>query len=207
MAAPSLCARHDAGGRSPDDPAGYGRPPGGDGSAGHDRPASPVPADAAARGPADGPGGEALRGSPAGATDAPGAAAGHGPSDDGGTPDGPAASPGAPENAQSFQPGNGKRLVAGHGAPRPGSRSPRSCGRARRRGRPHRPLPRSLTRQPVPQPAPAQPTYTAQPAAASHAAPPVQPRLSGLDPKDRLATSRAEEDLLDIPAFLRRQAN
>jgi cell division protein FtsZ len=35
----------------------------------------------------------------------------------------------------------------------------------------------------------------------------VQPRLSGLDPKDRLATSRAEEDLLDIPAFLRRQAN
>jgi len=60
---------------------------------------------------------------------------------------------------------------------------------------------------PVPQPAPAQPSYTAQPAATSHAAPPVQPRLSGLDPKDRLATSRAEEDLLDIPAFLRRQAN
>ena len=59
----------------------------------------------------------------------------------------------------------------------------------------------------APQPALAQPTYTAQPAAASHAAPPVQPRLSGLDPKDRLATSRAEEDLLDIPAFLRRQAN
>jgi cell division protein FtsZ len=35
----------------------------------------------------------------------------------------------------------------------------------------------------------------------------VQPRLSGLDPKDRLSASRAEEDLLDIPAFLRRQAN
>ena len=44
--------------------------------------------------------------------------------------------------------------------------------------------------QPAPQPAPA-----------------VQPRLSGLDPKDRLSASRAEEDLLDIPAFLRRQAN
>ena len=27
-----------------------------------------------------------------------------------------AASPGTSENAQSFQPGNGKRLVAGHGA-------------------------------------------------------------------------------------------
>jgi cell division protein FtsZ len=35
----------------------------------------------------------------------------------------------------------------------------------------------------------------------------TQPRLSGLDPKDRIAASRAEEDLLDIPAFLRRQAN
>jgi len=36
---------------------------------------------------------------------------------------------------------------------------------------------------------------------------PVQPRLSGLDPKDRLAARREEEDMLDIPAFLRRQAN
>jgi cell division protein FtsZ len=34
--------------------------------------------------------------------------------------------------------------------------------------------------------------------------PAVQPRLSGLDPADRLA---GDEDLLDIPAFLRRQAN
>jgi cell division protein FtsZ len=32
----------------------------------------------------------------------------------------------------------------------------------------------------------------------------TQPRLSGLDPADRLSS---EEDLLDIPAFLRRQAN
>ena len=31
-----------------------------------------------------------------------------------------------------------------------------------------------------------------------------QPRLSGLDPADRLAS---DDDLLDIPAFLRRQAN
>jgi cell division protein FtsZ len=35
---------------------------------------------------------------------------------------------------------------------------------------------------------------------------PAQPRLSPLDPEDRPALSK-EEDLLDIPAFLRRQAN
>jgi cell division protein FtsZ len=52
-----------------------------------------------------------------------------------------------------------------------------------------------MVHQPVPQQAAPQP------------APAVQPRLSGLDPKDRLSASRAEEDLLDIPAFLRRQAN
>jgi cell division protein FtsZ len=37
-------------------------------------------------------------------------------------------------------------------------------------------------------------------------APQAQPTLN-LDPSDRLSGSRAEEDLLDIPAFLRRQAN
>jgi cell division protein FtsZ len=35
---------------------------------------------------------------------------------------------------------------------------------------------------------------------------PAQPTLN-LDPHDRIAAPRAEEDLLDIPAFLRRQAN
>jgi cell division protein FtsZ len=34
-----------------------------------------------------------------------------------------------------------------------------------------------------------------------------QARLAGLDPADRLGMSPNEEDLLDIPAFLRRQAN
>jgi cell division protein FtsZ len=34
-----------------------------------------------------------------------------------------------------------------------------------------------------------------------------QPRLGALDPSDRLVGSKSEEDLLDIPAFLRRQAN
>lgn len=51
---------------------------------------------------------------------------------------------------------------------------------------------------PARQAAPAQPARPAAPAA--------QPRLSGLDPQDRLS-ARPEEDLLDIPAFLRRQAN
>jgi cell division protein FtsZ len=36
---------------------------------------------------------------------------------------------------------------------------------------------------------------------------PQQPRLGSLDPNDRLVGSKTEEDLLDIPAFLRRQAN
>ncbi|HUI16492.1 MAG TPA: cell division protein FtsZ, partial [Alphaproteobacteria bacterium] len=36
---------------------------------------------------------------------------------------------------------------------------------------------------------------------------PVQPRLGGLDPADRLSASKSEDDLLEIPAFLRRQAN
>jgi cell division protein FtsZ len=47
------------------------------------------------------------------------------------------------------------------------------------------------------------------PVAAAPVAPapaPAQPRLGGLDPTDRLAP-KAEDDLLEIPAFLRRQAN
>jgi len=36
---------------------------------------------------------------------------------------------------------------------------------------------------------------------------PAQPRLGPLDPADRVAVSKTEEDLLEIPAFLRRQAN
>jgi cell division protein FtsZ len=35
----------------------------------------------------------------------------------------------------------------------------------------------------------------------------AQPRLGGLDPADRPAATRGEDDLLEIPAFLRRQAN
>ncbi|MGQ0663351.1 MAG: cell division protein FtsZ [Pseudomonadota bacterium] len=36
---------------------------------------------------------------------------------------------------------------------------------------------------------------------------PVQPRRGGLDAADRIAPAKIDDDLLDIPAFLRRQAN
>jgi cell division protein FtsZ len=35
----------------------------------------------------------------------------------------------------------------------------------------------------------------------------AQPRLGAIDPADRLGVSKSEDELLDIPAFLRRQAN
>jgi cell division protein FtsZ len=60
-------------------------------------------------------------------------------------------------------------------------------------------------------PAPPAAHPVAQPRAA--ATPPApqpgeaQQRLAGLDPKDRIATTRAEEEFFEIPAFLRRQAN
>ena len=56
--------------------------------------------------------------------------------------------------------------------------------------------------------APAQPRMQpqAQARVQSEAAP-VQPQLTGLDAEDRAAGSSAEDDMLDIPAFLRRQAN
>jgi cell division protein FtsZ len=53
--------------------------------------------------------------------------------------------------------------------------------------------------EPAPAPAQTSLSQTPQPAA--------QPRLSGLDPKDRIAQNKLEEDLLELPAFLRRQAN
>jgi len=65
-----------------------------------------------------------------------------------------------------------------------------------------------------PQPEPVPPAATA-PAASAPTPPqpaavrsePQQPRLGPLDPADRVTVSKAEEDLLEIPAFLRRQAN
>ncbi len=68
----------------------------------------------------------------------------------------------------------------------------------------------------VPQPTLVAPVGGIMPAAAAPAPAPVpapapqpvvtQPRLGGLDPSDRLQT-KSEDDLLEIPAFLRRQAN
>jgi cell division protein FtsZ len=54
-------------------------------------------------------------------------------------------------------------------------------------------------------PVPAQPAPA--PTAAAPAAPASRPGLSQVDPGERLAASQPADDLLDIPAFLRRQAN
>jgi cell division protein FtsZ len=74
------------------------------------------------------------------------------------------------------------------------------------------PQPAPMTMRPMATPAPIPalapaPVATPAPAPASVAPTAVQPRLGGLDPADRLTAARAEDDLLDIPAFLRRQAN
>ncbi len=68
-----------------------------------------------------------------------------------------------------------------------------------------------LTGQPVagqPQRPAAHGTQASQQPAAQRKVEPqaLQPQLQ-LDPADRMSISRAEEDMLDIPAFLRRQAN
>ncbi|MBI3515454.1 MAG: cell division protein FtsZ, partial [Proteobacteria bacterium] len=51
---------------------------------------------------------------------------------------------------------------------------------------------------------PAEPSLRPAPAAV---APNAQASLGQVDPTDRLASSQPADDLLDIPAFLRRQAN
>jgi cell division protein FtsZ len=58
-------------------------------------------------------------------------------------------------------------------------------------------------------PAAAEPSLRAPsgPADQDPARPAAQPRLSGLDPAGRGSRAQLDEDLLDIPAFLRRQAN
>ena len=59
---------------------------------------------------------------------------------------------------------------------------------------------RHVTQQPAPQ-------IATRPAAQPAPQPGAQPHLTGLDPSERIAAGAQEEDLLDIPAFLRRQAN
>ena len=75
-------------------------------------------------------------------------------------------------------------------APRPKGRVPSLIERVTGVGR---------ARSAAPEPPHAQPAAPGKPAAA-------QPRLAPLEPEDRPGLSK-EEDLLDIPAFLRRQAN
>ncbi|GHD54043.1 cell division protein FtsZ [Thalassobaculum fulvum] len=54
-----------------------------------------------------------------------------------------------------------------------------------------------------------EPTHAEAPRqpAAQPAGQPVQPRLGALNPSDRVRPSQSEDETLDIPAFLRRQAN
>ena len=69
------------------------------------------------------------------------------------------------------------------------------------------PTPAAPAIPPAPSMAPTAPIATPrQPPAAPTATRPSQPRLAPLDPEERGAGSK-EDDLLDIPAFLRRQAN
>ncbi len=62
----------------------------------------------------------------------------------------------------------------------------------------------TMPAQPASQPV-APPRAATTPAAPQPAE--AQQRLAGLDPKDRIASTRAEEEFFEIPAFLRRQAN
>jgi cell division protein FtsZ len=55
-----------------------------------------------------------------------------------------------------------------------------------------------------PEAGPVSPTRSGGPAAPE---PPAEPRLGALDPNERIAPTRAQDEMLDIPAFLRRQAN
>ncbi len=101
-----------------------------------------------------------------------------------------------------------------HGAPRSEPAVPASARQSAAPRQAQAPRPRASEEQR--QPAAAQPTRRAAPAPSAEAPRPApakpettvsQPRLTGLDPAERVGVSQSEEDLLDIPAFLRRQAN
>ena len=71
-------------------------------------------------------------------------------------------------------------------------------------GRERRPEPPAAASEPADRPAPPKPAPVAE---KPQETAPQQSRLAGVDPEDRVQTSQAEDDLLEIPAFLRRQAN
>jgi cell division protein FtsZ len=98
--------------------------------------------------------------------------------------------------------------VAEEPAPKPGlfSRwtSPRPAAQPAAPQQRTEPKAPSLPQQPAARPAQPAAQRPAQPAAQRPSADMSATRVS---PSDRLTTSKAEEDMLDIPAFLRRQAN
>jgi ATP-dependent RNA helicase SUPV3L1/SUV3 len=65
---------------------------------------------------------------------------------------------------------------------------------------------RKVGERPADKPAAPAPAQTPAQAAAAPAAS-AQPRLGALNPGDRVRASQTEDEMLDIPAFLRRQAN
>jgi cell division protein FtsZ len=71
-------------------------------------------------------------------------------------------------------------------------------------------MPAARANPPAARTAPEQPAVASTPEKREETVPqpaPQQARLSGVDPDDRLKTSQSDDDLLEIPAFLRRQAN
>jgi cell division protein FtsZ len=73
---------------------------------------------------------------------------------------------------------------------------------------PRQPAPAPMAQQRTEPRAPAvAATPAARPAAAAPQRPAADMAATRVNPSDRLTTSKAEEDMLDIPAFLRRQAN
>ena len=71
-------------------------------------------------------------------------------------------------------------------------------------------MPAARVTPPAARTTPEQPVSASKPEKTEESAPqpaPQQARLSGVDPDDRLKTSQSDDDLLEIPAFLRRQAN
>ncbi|MGB0630302.1 MAG: cell division protein FtsZ [Alphaproteobacteria bacterium] len=71
-------------------------------------------------------------------------------------------------------------------------------------GRERRPEPPAAASAAESRPEPAKPAQIAE---KPQETAPQQSRLAGVDPDDRVQTSQGDDDLLEIPAFLRRQAN
>lgn len=116
----------------------------------------------------------------------------------------PPANPNAPVEAEkASDPFKEADLVNGGNADESRRKGPNLFQRitgASREAKPEAAKPATPATPPAPKPAAAKPENTQETA-------PQQARLSGVDPDDRVQTSQSEDDLLEIPAFLRRQAN